>query len=88
MIRLRGLLAGLDDTDWDEVSYAERPVPQDGLPVVGPIGDGVYVACLHSGITLGPIVAELAAADMSGHLTNAQAAALAPYRPDRFQTPA
>ena len=84
MARLRGLLHGLDDVDWADVSYAERPVPQDGKPVLGFIADGIYVASLHSGITLGPIVAELVAAEISGQLGNAQAALLSPYRPERF----
>ena len=63
---------------------AERPVPADGLPVVGAIADGAYVAVLHSGITLGPIIAELVAKDIAGRLDNTDAAMLAPYRPDRF----
>ena len=85
MGRLRGVLSGLDDVRWSEVTYAERPVPEDGFPVLGYVADRVYAACLHSGITLGPIVAELVASEISGKLDNAKAAMLAPYRPDRFQ---
>jgi glycine/D-amino acid oxidase-like deaminating enzyme len=59
-------------------------VPQDGLPVVGAVAEGVYVAVLHSGITLGPIIAELIAKDIAGRLDNADAAMIAPYRPQRF----
>ena len=59
MGRLRHLVAGIDSLDWAEVAYAERPVPADGKPIVGRIAAGVYTACLHSGITLGPIVAVL-----------------------------
>ncbi|WP_400087257.1 NAD(P)/FAD-dependent oxidoreductase [Yoonia sp. R78084] len=82
--RLRGLCDGLADARWAEVIRAERPVPQDGLPVVGPLAEGVYVAVLHSGITLGPIIAELIAKDIAGRLDNADAAMIAPYRPQRF----
>ena len=84
MARLREMCRGLDDAQWSEVIRAERPVPEDGLPVVGALADGLYVAVLHSGITLGPIIAELIAKDISGRLDNADAAMLAPYRPDRF----
>ncbi|KQI71291.1 hypothetical protein AN191_13480 [Loktanella sp. 5RATIMAR09] len=84
MVRLRGLFDGLADARWAEVVRADRPVPQDGLPVVGAVAEGVYVAVLHSGITLGPIIAELIAKDIAGRLDNADAAMIAPYRPQRF----
>ena len=87
MARLRELCAGLESADWSQVIRAERPVPQDGLPVVGAIAEGAYVAVLHSGITLGPIIAELVGRDIAGRLDNADAAMLAPYRPDRFLHP-
>ncbi len=84
MMRLRRLIAGLEDVQWSETLRAERPVPADDLPVVGALAEGVYVAVLHSGITLGPIMAELIAADIDGKLSNAEGAMLAPYRPHRF----
>lgn len=84
MDRLRGMFDGLADARWAEVIRAARPVPQDGLPVVGAVAEGVYVAVLHSGITLGPIIAELIAKDIAGRLDNVAAAMLAPYRPQRF----
>ncbi len=85
MSRLQEICNGLGNTDWSEIIKAERPVPNDGLPIVGAITDGAYVAVLHSGITLGPIIAELVSKDISGRLDNTDAAMLAPYRPDRFQ---
>ncbi|PJI91225.1 glycine/D-amino acid oxidase-like deaminating enzyme [Yoonia maricola] len=85
--RLQDICGGLDDADWSEVIRAERPVPRDGFPIIGPIAKGAYVAVLHSGITLGPIIAELVSKDITGRLDNADAAMLAPYRPDRFLTP-
>ena len=86
MRRLRDFCGGLDSVDWSEVIRAERPVPQDGLPIVGAIAEGAYVAVLHSGITLGPIMAELVAKDITERMNNAEAAMLAPYRPDRFDS--
>jgi glycine/D-amino acid oxidase-like deaminating enzyme len=82
--RLRDICGGLENCDWSEVIRAERPVPKDGLPIVGPVAEGAYVAVLHSGITLGPIIAELISKDITGRLDNADASMLAPYRPDRF----
>lgn len=43
------------------VSRANRPVPYDGLPVLGFVEQGLYVAVTHSGITLGPLIGELSA---------------------------
>jgi D-hydroxyproline dehydrogenase subunit beta len=60
-----------------------RPVPADGLPIVGalPGVEGVYALVTHSGITLGPLLAHLLAEELVvGHLSPR----LAPYRPTRF----
>lgn len=71
---------------WDEVTLAYRPVPQDGLPVVGAAGPkGLHVAVMHSGVTLAAIVGEVTATEVLGQATNAQTDLVAPYRPDRFQ---
>ncbi|WP_300055463.1 FAD-binding oxidoreductase [uncultured Roseobacter sp.] len=71
---------------WHEATLAARPMPEDGLPVIGAGGpEGIYICTMHSGATLAPLVAELAAAEVMGAaLTNAQSALLAPYRPQRF----
>lgn len=60
-----------------------RPLPLDEHPVVGwqDEVDGLYTAVTHSGITLGPHLAELIAQEV---LHGRQAEALAPYRPGRF----
>ncbi|WP_342078766.1 FAD-dependent oxidoreductase [Yoonia sp. SS1-5] len=84
LARLQTHFAGLDDLAWAEIIRAERPVPADDLPIVGSVADGVYVAVMHSGITLGPIMGELISKDIGGRLSNADQALLAPYRPDRF----
>jgi D-hydroxyproline dehydrogenase subunit beta len=58
----------------------QRPVPRDGLPLVGPVGpEGLYVAAMHSGITLGPLMGELVTAE----LTSGPVPDLALFRPDR-----
>ena len=65
----------------DHWGAAFRPVPGDGLPAVGPVGKGLWLAVLHSGVTLGPLVAELLAAEVLGAPATPQ---LAPFRPARF----
>ncbi|HEX5503338.1 MAG TPA: FAD-dependent oxidoreductase, partial [Thermomicrobiales bacterium] len=45
-----------------------RPVPADGVSVVGPAPDlaGFYVAVTHSGVTLGPLLGRLVAEELVG----------------------
>ncbi len=69
-----------------DVRPGARPMPEDGLPVVGPIpgADGVYVAVMHAGVTLAPVVGRLVAAEI---VEGIEAAELAGVRPARFQPP-
>ncbi|MGP3977366.1 NAD(P)/FAD-dependent oxidoreductase [Streptomyces sp. 8N114] len=59
-----------------------RPVPEDGLPLVGPHpqAPGLYTLTTHSGVTLAPLLATLAAQELT---TSTPVPDLAPYRPDR-----
>ncbi len=59
-----------------------RPLPIDGHPVIGssPNRPDVYVAIMHSGVTLAPIVGQLAAREL---LTDTLVDSLSPYRPER-----
>jgi D-hydroxyproline dehydrogenase subunit beta len=45
-----------------------RPVPPDGLPVVGHVPgiEGLSVAVMHSGVTLAPLVGEVVARELHG----------------------
>ncbi|WP_299374565.1 FAD-dependent oxidoreductase [uncultured Tateyamaria sp.] len=87
LARLRALLPGAA-LEWEEVLFAHRPVPQDGRPVIGPCGpSGLFAAVMHSGVTLAAITAEtLVPQVMNGALSNTQAALVAPYGADRFQS--
>lgn len=74
---------GEDRLMLEQVALAYRPVPQDGLPVIGAAGpDGLYLTVMHSGVTLAALVGELAAAEVLGREGSN---VLAPYRPSRFQ---
>lgn len=77
-------LIGQNDVSWEAVRLAYRPVPKDGLPVIGAVGpDGLHVAVMHSGATLAAIVGEAVAAEALGQ--GGYDDLLAPYRSVRFQ---
>lgn len=61
-----------------------RPMPIDGLPVLGrpPAAPGTYVAMMHSGVTLAPLVGELVMLELVDGVTVDW---LEPYRPQRFE---
>ncbi|MBX3582575.1 MAG: FAD-binding oxidoreductase [Rhizobiaceae bacterium] len=79
---VKAMVRGSDDLDLDVITVGYRPTPRDGYPAIGrPKGaDGIYVAVLHSGITLAPIVGELAARELA---TGVRDPDLAPYDPNR-----
>ena len=60
-----------------------RPMPIDGLPVLGfcDAAPNLYIALMHSGVTLAPLVGELSTLEI---VDNARVEILAPYRPERF----
>jgi glycine/D-amino acid oxidase-like deaminating enzyme len=80
--RLNNLFDGADEVRLLGVRVGQRPMPEDGLPVVGhlPGLGGVYVAVMHSGVTLAPAVGRLAAQEIAGGTI---ADELRELRPDR-----
>ncbi|RKU14564.1 hypothetical protein C6502_00215 [Candidatus Poribacteria bacterium] len=60
-----------------------RPMPIDELPVIGfcAAAPNLYIALMHSGVTLAPLVGELATVEI---VDDARVEMLAPYRPERF----
>ncbi len=65
------------------VPVGYRPMPRDGFPVLGfpePVPN-LYLALMHSGVTLAPLVGQLAATEI---VDGARVESLAPYRPERF----
>lgn len=79
--RLRGLFPG-HEIHFAHQAMALRPVPGDGLPVVGqgPV-PGLWIAVMHSGATLAPVVAELLATEITG---GPESPLLTDFRPARF----
>lgn len=78
--RLRALLPAANIRP-DALMLADRPVPPDGLPAIGPVTDGLSMAVMHSGATLAAVVADLMAAELTGQGDRPE---LAPFRPARF----
>ena len=61
-----------------------RPMPLDGYPIMGftPEVPNLYIALTHSGVTLAPVLSQLAALEICDGI-NADDV-LSPYRPTRF----
>lgn len=80
--RARALVRNLDGATVASAHIGYRPLPVDGLSAVGwaPGTKGLYVLVTHSGITLGPLLGKLAAAEVNGQCEDI----LEPFRPDRF----
>lgn len=86
------LLGNLNDTfvlprpaTLSHTTLERRPTPADGFPAVGflPQIEGLYVAVMHSGMTLAPAVGLLAAEEV---LTGQRDPLLGPYAPARFSS--
>ena len=82
LLRLEALFPGVD-LHADQVALAYRPVPGDGLPVLGAAHPGLWVAVMRSGVTLAPLAAECLAAEVLGQSVDP---VLGPYQPGRFRT--
>lgn len=67
----------------DGYAVGHRPTPRDGFPVVGrvPGVDGLWLATMHSGITLAPAIGALLAVEILGGRRDPL---LDRYGPDRF----
>ena len=73
----------LQDARVKEVVVGFRPIPKDGLPMVGHVPGvaGMYMVATHSGVTLAPILGKYTAQEILG---NERVAMLEKYRPQRF----
>lgn len=73
----------LKEAALDRVTLGFRVLPADGQPIIGRVAGypNVYLAAMHSGITLSPAVGHLAAIEI---LDQVEVDVLAPYRLDRF----
>ena len=75
-------LPGIDAAEVEAVHIGWRPLPLDGHPVLGfsPSRPNIYLAVMHSGVSLAPIIGQLAAQEIT---SEAPIDSLSTYRPDR-----
>ncbi|HHZ09578.1 MAG TPA: FAD-binding oxidoreductase [Rhizobiales bacterium] len=64
--RAKAMLRGADDLELDHFTIGLRPTPFDGFPIVGRPRQvqGLYVAVMHSGVTLAAAVGAFAAEEL------------------------
>lgn len=76
-------LPALADAAIEQVTLGYRVMPADEYPIIGfaDASPNLYVAATHSGVTLAPVIGELAAIEIIDGTPQTQ---LAPYRPSRF----
>ena len=83
MAAVRELLVDSDGLRVAHFTQGMRPIPSDGLPIIGPTSElpGLYVTVMHSGVTLAALAGRLAAEEI---VSGCSIDVLAPYRPERF----
>ena len=77
------MLPGIRGVAVERVTVGHRVMPVDEYPVVGFCDrcPNLYIAAMHSGVTLAPLIGQLAALEI---LDGARVSSLEPYRPSRF----
>ena len=81
--RLKDMLSGANDIQLSDVRIGARPMPVDGLPIVGslPAHPGGYTAVMHSAVTLAPAAGRLVADEV---IDGRELEELQGVRPHRF----
>ena len=77
------VLPGIRGVAVERVTVGHRVMPADEYPVIGfsERCPNLYVAAMHSGVTLAPLIGQYAALEI---LDGARVSSLDPYRPSRF----
>ena len=81
--RLKQTFTGAHDVRLVEARLGVRPMPVDGLPIIGPLPNrpGGFVAVMHSAVTLAPVAGRLVATEVVDGLNSRE---LQHVRPQRF----
>ena len=84
--KVQAALKGGEALELDFHTIGHRPTPRDGFPILGEVdaAPGLYLAVLHSGVTLAPLVGLLAAEEIIDGKADPQ---LASFRLSRFAQP-
>ena len=83
LARAKAYLPAIADAKAIPTPVGYRPMPLDGFPVLGftKAVPNLYIALMHSGVTLAPLVGEMATLEI---VDGARVDWFAPYRPERF----
>lgn len=80
--KIQQTLVGGSKLEFDHYTIGHKPVPEDGLPIIGRTGlDGLSIAVMHSGVTNAAIVGKLLSQQI---LTGETDASFINFRLDRF----
>jgi glycine/D-amino acid oxidase-like deaminating enzyme len=81
--KITTICPGARSANLERLTLGYRPMPEDGFPIVGfvPGSSDVYIAVMHSGVTLAPIMGQYISREI---LDDISIDSLAPYRPARF----
>jgi glycine/D-amino acid oxidase-like deaminating enzyme len=76
-------LPALEGATVDEIRRARKPIPKGGHPILGFVNTvpNLYLVSTHSGVTLAPLIGEMAAIEI---LNKVDVHLLKPFRPGRF----
>ena len=79
------VLPSARNAELDRLTLGFRPLPEDDYPIVGfvPGTADVYIAVMHSGVTLAPIMGRMISREI---FDDVSVESLDPYRPERFST--
>ena len=83
LARAKAYLPAIADAKAIPTPVGYRPMPLDGFPVLGFMKavPNLYIALMHSGVTLAPLVGEMATLEI---VDGVRVDRFAPYRPERF----
>ena len=83
LARAKAYLPAIGDAAAMPTPVGYRPMPLDGFPVLGftEAVQNLYIALMHSGVTLAPLVGEMASLEIAD---DARVDWFASYRPERF----
>ena len=83
LTRAKTYLPAIADAKAIPTPVGYRPMPLDGFPVLGftKAMPNLYIALMHSGVTLAPLVGEMATLEI---VDGVRLDWFAPYRPERF----
>lgn len=84
LARAKAYLPAIADAEAIPTPVGYRPMPLDGFPVLGftKVVENLYIALMHSGVTLAPLVGEMATLEIAD---DARVDWFTLYRPDRFE---